>query len=201
MVGCARLILSSRTPFFCSRQRLDADHPDRNGEQLRKIAPVLKIFAEKAKEFGGKVGVFIDYCSLPQRSRASHRAGAAAAEAARAAAKAAGADAEAQNKAAAKAHKSKDDRTPEELATFSAADHRSLPFLCPLRTVLTHRAFFSAGVDSGWCSLSCLSKAMPPDRSGAQHLPISFPMFARLLWGTGQRRPCRSGSLATPAPA
>ena len=69
--------------------QLDADHPDRKGEQLRKIAPVLKIFAERAKEKGGKVGVFIDYCSLPQRSRASHRAGAAAAEAARAAARAA----------------------------------------------------------------------------------------------------------------
>ena len=87
------------------------------------------------------------------------------------------------------------------LATFSAADHRSLPFLCALRTVLTHRAFFSAGADLGWCSLSCLSKATPPDRSGAQHLPISFPMFARLLGGTGLPRPCRSGSLATPTPA
>ena len=76
-------------PLF-ARGRLDADHPDRNGEQLRKIAPVLKLFAEEAKKYGGKVGVFIDYCSLPQRSRASHRAGAAAAEAARAAAKAAG---------------------------------------------------------------------------------------------------------------
>ena len=73
------------------------------------------------------MGVFIDYCSLPQRSRASHRAGAAAAEAARAAARAAGADEEAQNKAAAKAHKSKDDRTPEELAIFSAALARYAP--------------------------------------------------------------------------
>ena len=106
---------------------LDADHPDRKGEQLRKIAPVLKIFAERAKQKGGKVGVFIDYCSLPQRSRASHRAGAAAAEAAKAAARAAGADAEAQNKAAAKAHKSKDDRTPEELATFAAALAKCAP--------------------------------------------------------------------------
>ena len=107
--------------------RLDADHPDRNGEQLRKIAPVLKIFAEFAKACGGKVGVFLDYCSLPQRSRASHRAGAAAAEAAKAAARAAGADEEAQNKAAAKAHKSKDDRTPEELATFAAALAKCAP--------------------------------------------------------------------------
>ena len=119
MVGCARLTLCPHRLF--AHGRLDADHPDRNGEQLRKIAPVLKLFAEYAKEYGGKVGVFIDYCSLPQRSRASHRAGAAAAEAARAAAKAAGAGEEAQDKAAAEAHKSKDDRTPEELATFSAA--------------------------------------------------------------------------------
>ena len=88
---------------------------------------MLKIFAETAKVYGGKVGVFIDYCSLPQRSRASHRAGAAAAEAARAAAKAAGADEEAQGKAAAKAHKSKDDRTPEELATFAAALAKCAP--------------------------------------------------------------------------
>ncbi len=88
---------------------------------------MLKLFAEAAKSFGGKVGVFLDYCSLPQRSRASHRAGAAAAEAAKAAAKAAGADEEAQNKAAAKAHKSKDDRTPEELATFAAALAKCAP--------------------------------------------------------------------------
>ena len=88
---------------------------------------MLKLFAEAAKTNGGKVGVFLDYCSLPQRSRASHRAGAAAAEAARAAAKAAGADEEAQNKAAAKAHKSKDDRTPEELATFAAALAKCAP--------------------------------------------------------------------------
>ena len=91
---------------------------------------MLKLFAEFAKSNGGKVGVFLDYCSLPQRSRASHRAGAAAAEAARAAAKAAGADEEAQNKAAAKAHKSKDDRTPEELATFAAALAKCAP-PCP----------------------------------------------------------------------
>ena len=127
MVGCARLTLSARTALR-SRRRLDADHPDRNGEQLRKIAPVLKLFAERAKMHGGgKVGVFIDYCSLPQRSRASHRAGAAAAEAARAAAKAAGAGEEAQDKAAAAAPKSKDDRTAEELATFSAALAKCAP--------------------------------------------------------------------------
>ena len=88
---------------------------------------MLKLFAEAAKAYGGKFGVFLDYCSLPQRSRASHRAGVAAAEAARAAAKAAGADEEAQDKAAAEAHKSKDDRTPEELATFAAALAKCAP--------------------------------------------------------------------------
>ena len=130
---CGRLRSADPLPAppFRSRHRLDADHPDRNGEQLRKIAPVLKLFAENAKRNGGKVGVFLDYCSLPQRSRASHRAGAAAAEAARAAAKAAGADEEAQNKAAAKAHKSKDDRTPEELATFAAALAKCAPPVPP----------------------------------------------------------------------
>ena len=97
---------------------------------------MLKFFAEFAKEYGGKVGVFIDYCSLPQRSRASHRAGAAAAEAARAAAKAAGAGEEAQDKAAAEAHKSKDDRTPEELATFSAALAKYAPPLLPYALLL-----------------------------------------------------------------
>ena len=99
---------------------------------------MLKLFAEEAKENygGGKVGVFIDYCSLPQRSRASHRAGAAAAEAARAAAKAAGAGAEAQDKAAAEAHKSKDDRTPEELATFSAALAKYAPPCAALCSLL-----------------------------------------------------------------
>ena len=129
---CGRLRSADPLPApLFAHGRLDADHPDRNGEQLRKIAPVLKIFAERAKNGGGKVGVFLDYCSLPQRSRASHRAGAAAAEAARAAAKAAGADEEAQDKAAAEAHKSKDDRTPEELATFSAALAKCAP-PCPL---------------------------------------------------------------------
>ena len=54
--------------------RLDADHPDKNGLQLRKIAKVLKAFDEEAKEeygAGCKVGVFLDYVSMPQRSRGS----------------------------------------------------------------------------------------------------------------------------------
>ena len=71
--------------------RLDKAHPDRKGEQLRKWAPVFKAFAKEAAECGGKVGVFIDYTALPQRSLASHAPGA------------------------------EDDRTPEELATFKRA--------------------------------------------------------------------------------
>ena len=71
--------------------RLDADHPDKDGLQLRKIAKVLKLFDKQAKMStfgeprpGCKVGVFLDYVSMPQRSRGSPE----------------------------------DDRTPEELATF-----------------------------------------------------------------------------------
>ena len=54
--------------------RLDADHPDKDGLQLRKIAKVLKLFDKEAKEeygAGCKVGVFLDYVSMPQRSRGS----------------------------------------------------------------------------------------------------------------------------------
>ena len=49
---------------------LDANHPDINGEQLQRIAFVLRAFAAKAQEYSPscKVGVFWDYCSLPQRS-------------------------------------------------------------------------------------------------------------------------------------
>merc|ERR1740130_1023094 len=53
---------------------LDADHPDKDGLQLRKIAKVLKAFDKQAKEEYGadcKVGVFFDYVSMPQRSRGS----------------------------------------------------------------------------------------------------------------------------------
>ena len=53
--------------------RLDADHPDKDGLQLRAISHVLKIFDKKAKRYGAgcKVGVFLDYVSMPQRSRGS----------------------------------------------------------------------------------------------------------------------------------
>ena len=54
--------------------RLDADHPDKDGLQLRAISHVLKIFDKEAKQkygAGCKVGVFLDYVSMPQRSRGS----------------------------------------------------------------------------------------------------------------------------------
>ena len=54
--------------------RLDADHPDKDGLQLRKIAKVLKLLDKEAKRdygAGCKVGVFLDYVSMPQRSRGS----------------------------------------------------------------------------------------------------------------------------------
>ena len=54
--------------------RLDADHPDKDGLQLRAISHVLKLFDKAAKEVYGagcKVGVFLDYVSMPQRSRGS----------------------------------------------------------------------------------------------------------------------------------
>ena len=54
--------------------RLDADHPDKDGLQLRAISHVLKIFDKEAKgKYGAgcKVGVFLDYVSMPQRSRGS----------------------------------------------------------------------------------------------------------------------------------
>ena len=48
---------------------LDAHHPDAYGEQLRSIAPVLKIFADEARKHEGcRLGVFWDYCSLPQKN-------------------------------------------------------------------------------------------------------------------------------------
>ena len=47
---------------------LAKNHPDPHGEQLRKIAFVLKAFAREARRHKGcRVGVFLDYCSLPQR--------------------------------------------------------------------------------------------------------------------------------------
>ena len=48
---------------------LDADHPDIDGAQLRRLAFVLKAFANRAGEKeGGKCGVFWDYCSCAAAS-------------------------------------------------------------------------------------------------------------------------------------
>ena len=44
-------------------RQLDAGHPDQDGEQLARLAFVLKAFATKAGEKGGRVGVFWDYVS------------------------------------------------------------------------------------------------------------------------------------------
>ena len=47
--------------------QLDADHPDKNGLQLRKLAFVLKAFVRAAREYGGaKVGVMWEVCSVPK---------------------------------------------------------------------------------------------------------------------------------------
>ena len=48
---------------------LDADHPDIDGAQLRRLAFVLKAFAKEAsRKEGGKCGVFWDYCSCAAAS-------------------------------------------------------------------------------------------------------------------------------------
>ena len=47
----------------------DADHPDIDGAQLRRLAFVLKAFANQAgQKEGGKCGVFWDYCSCAAAS-------------------------------------------------------------------------------------------------------------------------------------
>ena len=47
---------------------LDIYHPDPHGEQLQKNAFVFRAFAGSAEQRRGcRVGVFIDYCALPQR--------------------------------------------------------------------------------------------------------------------------------------
>ena len=117
--------------------RLDAEHPDKDGLQLRKIAKVLKAFDKEAKQEHGagcKVGVFLDYVSMPQRSRESHRRGKESAAAALTKAALAGADEEAQAKASKAAFISEDDRTAEDVATFD----RSLRVSC-LPTCPQHR--------------------------------------------------------------
>ena len=49
---------------------LEKCHPDPNGETLRRIAFVLRAFSRWASRSGAtaRIGVFWDYCSLPQRN-------------------------------------------------------------------------------------------------------------------------------------
>jgi len=48
---------------------LDAIHPDREGEQLRRLLPIFKAMVAEAKKYGehATVGVLQDYVCLPQR--------------------------------------------------------------------------------------------------------------------------------------
>ena len=57
-----RRLAPSARRSLCMWQ-LDADHPDKNGLQLRKLAFVLKAAAKHAAENGYKFGVFWDYCA------------------------------------------------------------------------------------------------------------------------------------------
>ena len=55
----------------CADPWLDKHHPDRLGETLRRILPILIAMRDKAKEYGehATVGVLWDFCSLPQGIR------------------------------------------------------------------------------------------------------------------------------------
>ena len=46
---------------------LDASHPDRLGEQLRRVASVLSVMLKSCTSPHGTIGVFWDYACLPQR--------------------------------------------------------------------------------------------------------------------------------------
>ena len=53
---------------------LDREHPDRLGEQLRRIVPILSALLASAREVGGEhqtVGVAWDYACLPQKPYAT----------------------------------------------------------------------------------------------------------------------------------
>ena len=135
------------------RNRLDESHPDRKGEQLRSLAPIFKAFAKEAKVNawgGGKVGVFIDYTALPQRSLASYEAG------------------------------GEDDRTPAEKATFGRAlkalhawyAHRMTHVLL-VDTVRCFAAGPRQGVSSHWPLARChpISARSPAMLCCTQALP------------------------------
>ena len=55
----------------CADPWLDKHHPDRLGETLRRILPILIAMRDRAKEYGehATVGVLWDFCSLPQGIR------------------------------------------------------------------------------------------------------------------------------------
>ena len=64
--GLHEMLLSA---LIISYPWLDADHPDIDGAQLRRLAFVLKAFANAAgQKEGGKCGVFWDYCSCAAAS-------------------------------------------------------------------------------------------------------------------------------------
>jgi hypothetical protein len=48
---------------------LDKEHPDRLGEQLRRVAPFLRALLSACASEHGTVGVMWDFCSLPQAPR------------------------------------------------------------------------------------------------------------------------------------
>lgn len=47
---------------------LDANHPDRLGEQLKRLTPIFQAFVDECKTYGphATAGVLWDYCALPQ---------------------------------------------------------------------------------------------------------------------------------------
>ena len=47
---------------------LDSNHPDRLGEQLKRVSPLFAAFVAESKKYGphATVGVLWDYCALPQ---------------------------------------------------------------------------------------------------------------------------------------
>ena len=48
---------------------MDNDHPDRYGETLARVVPILELMLARAKTFGGHatIGVYWDYSSIPQK--------------------------------------------------------------------------------------------------------------------------------------
>lgn len=62
---------SSLSALVVSMPWLDPEHPDKHGEQLRALAPILIAVTDAAQDMGGKhatVGVFVEYSCLPYLS-------------------------------------------------------------------------------------------------------------------------------------